>query len=154
MDPDYEVNLTAYEKLDEKTDTTEKTPSSPSLIRIKPKRDKSPKSPPPKKKTKASGKKKPKKRKTKRKVKKSKRKTKTKARGKSNTLVNEQFMKSLTDDRYVPDNRSGIQFIENQSYGMNPDGSRITPRVEGKNKTTRTIVSSSKPTIKKTRKHK
>ena len=102
--------------------------------------------------------KKPKKRKTKRKVKKSKRKvkkpkrkTKRKARG----LVNEHFMNSLTDNRYIPDNRSGIELIEHQSYGMNPDGSRITPRVEGKIKTTRTLVSSSKPksTIKKTRKH-
>lgn len=94
MDPNFEVNFTAYEKLDEKTDTTQKTPSSPLLIRKKPKRDKSPTTPEydKRKKTRvATGKKKPKKRKTKRKVKKPKRKTKRKARG----LVNEQYMRTL-----------------------------------------------------------
>tara|TARA_Y100000389_G_scaffold182417_1_gene199006 strand:+ start:596 stop:1078 length:483 start_codon:yes stop_codon:yes gene_type:complete len=103
MDPNFEVNLTAYEKLDKDTDTTQQTPSSPLLIRKKPKRDKSPTTPDKKKKTRvsASGKKKPK-RKTKRKVKKPKRKTKrkvkkpkrkTRARGKG--LVNTHYMSSL-----------------------------------------------------------
>lgn len=152
MDPNFEVNLTAYKKLDKEKDTTQQTPSSPLLIRKKPK-SRSPRTPESDKKKKtrvATGKKKPKKRKTKRKVKKPKRKTKRKARG----LVNEQFMNSLTDNRYIPDNRSGIQLLEHQSYGMNPDGSRITPRVEGKIKTTRTLVQNPKPTIKKSRKHK
>ena len=142
-----QIDLHSYEKV---YDDGRVGPATP---RHSPKRSRSPPKSPPPKRTKASGKKKPKKRKTKRKHKKLKRKTKRKAKGKSNTLVNEQFMNSLTDNRYIPDNRSGIQLLEHQSYGMNPDGSRITPRVEGKIKTTRTLVSRSKPTIKKTRKH-
>ena len=92
MDPNFEVNLTAYEKLDKDTDTTQQTPSSPLLIRKKPKRDKSPTTPDKKKKTRvsASGKKKPK-RKTKRKVKKPKRKTRARGKG----LVNTHYMSSL-----------------------------------------------------------
>ena len=154
MDPQHpqEIDLLSYEKV---YDDDRVGPATP---RPNPKKSRSPPKSPQPKTTKATGKNKPKKRKTKRKVKKSKRKvkkpkrkTKRKARG----LVNEHFMNSLTDNRYIPDNRSGIELIEHQSYGMNPDGSRITPRVEGKIKTTRTLVSSSKPksTIKKTRKH-
>tara|TARA_Y100000816_G_scaffold247293_1_gene195967 strand:- start:4250 stop:4672 length:423 start_codon:yes stop_codon:yes gene_type:complete len=137
MDPQH--NLIAYEKFDEETNTTTPTPPSPRPNR---KTDQHEKSPPPKrtKRTKGNGKKK---------VKKPKRKNTGKTKRKASGLVNEQFMNLLTDNRYIPDNRSGIQFIEHQSYGRNPDGSRIIPRVERKIKTTRIPSSNSK--IKKTR---
>jgi|SaaInlV_125m_DNA_1040241.scaffolds.fasta_scaffold122622_1 hypothetical protein len=97
-------------------------------------------------------KKNPKKEKQKEKLKNQKEKQKEKAKGKS--LVNKEFMNSLINNRYIPDNRSGIQLIEHYSYGMNPDGSRITPRVEEKIKTTQKLDQNPKPTIQKTRKHK
>tara|TARA_Y100000389_G_C17416376_1_gene493940 strand:+ start:656 stop:1084 length:429 start_codon:yes stop_codon:yes gene_type:complete len=117
-----DINLTAYERYNSKTDTFRNTPESPRATRNKP-RSSTPE--PKRKKTRSSGKK------TER-----KRKGKGKGKGKSNTLVNKFYMDTIDNPPIISSlDKSGIQLWEDNSYAPG-----VTPRIESKNRITRRVI--------------
>ena len=137
-----DINLTAYERYNSKTDTFRNTPESPRATRNKP-RSSTPE--PKRKKTRSSGKKTERKRKGKGKGKGKKSKTKgkgkgkkskTKGKGKSNTLVNKFYMDTIDNPPIISSlDKSGIQLWEDNSYAPG-----VRPRLESKNKITRRVI--------------
>ena len=126
-----DINLTAYERYNSKTDTFRNTPESPRATRNKP-RSSTPE--PKRKKTRSSGKKTERKRKGKGKGK--GKKSKTKGKGKSNTLVNKFYMDTIDNPPIISSlDKSGIQLWEDNSYAPG-----VRPRLESKNKITRRVI--------------
>ena len=112
-----DINLTAYERYNSKTDTFTNTPESPRPTRNKP-RSRTPE-PNKRKKTRSSGK-----------------KIKRTGKGKRNTLVNKFYMDTIDNTPNISSlDKSGIELWEDYSYAPS-----VKPRVESKNKITRRVI--------------